>query len=395
MNIKGLLMLSLVLIFGVLDAQAAAGLVEGSIVATDDFAQGLKKLYPDINVSYDSLGNMIIDGKGANVDKFLGYLSTRAELGKLRTFKIGNVSFAFDNLANILSEASGVQKLELSNLDLKSGLAKLAPAIARMQNLQELKLSGNEVTGPALLNFVNAINDSGAKRFPSLRCLQITSNKVVGMSSQGWTALRRLLSFTPNLQVFEFVNNAGGKGLAELAPAIAKMHSLQKLDLSGNGVTVSTIIKFANSLQRNGCTGLTDLRELHFGDNKLDLNSRIDGDINAFELLLSFTPNLQMLDLGLNPLGERIEKLAPTIARISKLQTLNLRNIGISENAVINFVTDLCQWRTKLGVESPLKLTLYGDSFDGAKRVLDARKLNIVVVGSQSSESAVLTRSIV
>lgn len=281
----------------------------------DDFMTVVERDYPNIRVDrcYSRVGDpdlsLRIYGNGTDISNFLNYLRIGGHESITQTpfsidvtqtcFSIERASFNADYLLDILSKDSKLRSLSLHEID-KSTMREFIKGLSQPKNSEILF---------KLRNFF--VDDC---------CLD--------------------------------------EDLAELASAVAKMRNLQQLEISNDGVT-----KFIKVLQSSGANEFSSLKILNLKDTNLslDLMTKGDIDIKAFETLLSFMPNLQELSLRLNLPKDQIEELVSTIVRMPKLKKLELFVGKEDESLVFSLVKTVCQERANSGMTTePLILALPG-----------------------------------
>jgi len=186
----------------------------------------------------------------------------------------------------------------------------LAPALAHMTQLQRLEVS-NARLGPALATLACVLPDS-------LERLDLAGNDITSACERSGflTALAKLI----RLRHISLARNALGSGAVEIVKVLTKLHALQTLDLRQVHLGDSDAANLAPLLQQIG------LETLLLGSNSLT----VDGAC-AITARLSKSALLH-LDLSAAGLHD-ITPLVPLLCDLHALQSVNLRQNGISEGA--------------------------------------------------------------
>lgn len=316
MNLKNLLMLSFSLIFvGNIDVQAAVEplparqettVTEDLLKEINVFIQETKSNYMWIKIEcFD--GNLQIKYDGIckeKIDNILESLSRKSWLGTLKSFELSNVKFDIDNLKNVLSKTHNLQELSFDYI--KTIRTEVS------QDESEDALDTNEFDD--MLKFLS--------EQPWIAALK--SFKLSGPSF-GLGNLNNVLSKTSNLQKLSlsipYQDYEELKHLGDLKKTLHSLHKLQVLELEDGSFSRSNF-DFAALVPSGRDT--PELRELYLGGVIPNTFNSIGYDLKIWNAALSQFPNLEVLDLNSNDLGNGLTTLLPAIKGMHKLKRLNL-----------------------------------------------------------------------
>ena len=171
------------------------------------------------------------------------------------------------------------------NHDYTNNISTIPSAIIKLDQLQELELSGNRL-------------ERLPKEFRELENLQ-----TLDLSGNRLGSLPREIIYLSNLQTLDLSHNK----LEQLPKGIGALSNLQTLDLNYNG-----LMRFPDEI-----AGLHNLRILRLSGDKLEQLTKRIGELS----------NLQTLNLGHN----KLTRLPKEIIHLSNLQTLDLGDNGLEQ----------------------------------------------------------------
>lgn len=158
----------------------------------------------------------------------------------LETFSIENTgctSIVGHSIAEMITNCSGLLKLNISNCRLRQSALEIAQALPATSTLKRLKLSKNELFyGQRRLGVQLGIN---AAKCASLTRIDLSQN---ALSSDAVSGLLRGLSDSPRLHALDLsrneINEPAGRAVAGF---LAKCSELQRLDISQNPILNVTL----------------------------------------------------------------------------------------------------------------------------------------------------------
>ncbi|CAG8583038.1 3136_t:CDS:10 [Gigaspora rosea] len=137
---------------------------------------------------------------------------------------------------------NGLEILDVTGNDIRSGIQYISQALRRNQSLKELHLSENRIDFKGLIFIAD-----GVKHNCHLDLLDISRNPVGGPSVEGVTSLRNALSLNTTLKKL-FLSNTqlSTEGAIALAEYLPETKSLVHLDLTSNlGIDIAGVMALA------------------------------------------------------------------------------------------------------------------------------------------------------
>ncbi|KAG0221980.1 hypothetical protein BGW42_007043 [Actinomortierella wolfii] len=148
----------------------------------------------------------------------------------------------------LLKRTRGVEILDVSNNDLRTGTDYVAQTLRRNQSLKYLSLANNNMDANRLVVLADAL-----KFNTGLQTLDLSYNNVSGPSSAGITALKNKMAVNKTLTKLVLSNtNLQSEGAIALAEFLPETKSLAYLDLTGNDlVDIAGVLALAVSIRMN------------------------------------------------------------------------------------------------------------------------------------------------
>ncbi|RIB03652.1 hypothetical protein C2G38_2224423 [Gigaspora rosea] len=151
---------------------------------------------------------------------------------------------------------NGLEILDVTGNDIRSGIQYISQALRRNQSLKELHLSENRIDFKGLIFIAD-----GVKHNCHLDLLDISRNPVGGPSVEGVTSLRNALSLNTTLKKL-FLSNTqlSTEGAIALAEYLPETKSLVHLDLTSNlGIDIAGVMALAVSIKMNYSVRILDV----------------------------------------------------------------------------------------------------------------------------------------
>ncbi|CAG8767943.1 2492_t:CDS:10, partial [Gigaspora margarita] len=167
----------------------------------------------------------------------------------------------FNEQVEVQAETSRIRKngleiLDVTGNDIRSGVQYISQALRRNQSLKELHLSENRIDFKGLIFIAD-----GVKHNCHLDLLDISRNPVGGPSVEGVTSLRNALSLNTTLKKL-FLSNTqlSTEGAIALAEYLPETKSLVHLDLTSNpGIDIAGVMALAVSIKMNYSVRILDV----------------------------------------------------------------------------------------------------------------------------------------
>ena len=242
--------------------------------------------------------------------KIANSLKTTSTLTKLYLSYNNITEAAADEIAAVLSHNINLQVLNLNGNKLEvTGITKIANSLQNTTTLTELYLSDNNITEEVADHIAAALSHNNYLSVLDLNRNNLKATGVVTITNALQTsALRRL----------ELERNNATKEAADGIAAVLSLNTnLQVLNLNGNKLEVTGIIKIANSLQST-----STLTELYLSDNNITGEAADD-----IANILSLNSSIKVLNLNRNNL-----KVQGVITISKALRKHNLQQFEIERN---------------------------------------------------------------
>ncbi|KAF9165440.1 hypothetical protein DFQ26_000121 [Actinomortierella ambigua] len=156
----------------------------------------------------------------------------------------------------LLKRTRGIEILDLSNNDLRTGTDYVAQTLRRNQSLKYLSLANNNMDANRLVVLADAL-----KFNTGLQTLDLSQNSVCGPMATGITALKNKMTVNKTLTKLVLANtNLQSEGAIALAEFLPETKSLAYLDLTGNDlVDIAGVMALAVSIRMNSSLICLDL----------------------------------------------------------------------------------------------------------------------------------------
>ena len=280
----------------------------------------------------------------ASVNVILQALKDNSQLKLLDLSKNNITGQASEHLASVIKNNSDIQQLGLSDNDLRSSAVVILQALAKISQLKVLDLNRNNMTGQAAEDLANVIkNNLGLERiylsdnnFKSsaavilqalkdnvqLKILSLNNNKMTGEVAED---LANVIKNNSGLEELYLSDNDLRPSAVVILQALAKISQLKVLSLNRNNMTGQAAEDLANVIKNN-----LGLERIYLSDN--------DFKSSAAVILQALKDNAQLKILSLNNnkmTGEVAEDLANVIKNNSGLEELYLSDNDLRSSAVV------------------------------------------------------------
>jgi len=249
-----------------------------------------------------------------------------------------------EDLAKVIKNNSGLEKLYLSNNDLKTSAVVILQALKDISTLKILDLGGNSMTGQVAEDLANVIRNSlgteelylynnylkgstivilqALKENLTLKLLCLNNNN---MTRQVVEDLANVIKNNLGLEKLYLSNNDLKACVVVILKALRENSALKILDLGYNSMSGQVAEDLTNVIRNN-----SGLKELYLSNNEL----------KAFVVLilqaLSKNSKLKILNLsGNNMTGQVVEDLTNFIKNNSDLEALYLSYNNLKASAVL------------------------------------------------------------
>ena len=249
-----------------------------------------------------------------------------------------------EDLANVIKNNSGLEKLYLFNNDLRSSATVILQALKENSQLKALNLNSNNMTGQVAEDLANVIkNNSGLEKLylsnnnlrssatvilqalkenSQLKALNLNDNNMTGQVAE---ELANVIKNNSGLEELHLYNNDLRSSAIVILQALKENSQLKALNLNGNNMTGQVAEDLANVIKNN-----SGLEGLHLYNN--DLRSSATVILQA----LKENSQLKVLNLnGNNMTGQVAEELANVIKNNSGLEELYLYNNDLRSSATV------------------------------------------------------------
>ena len=249
-----------------------------------------------------------------------------------------------EDLANVIKNNSGLEELHLYKNDLKSSATVILQALKENYQLKVLTLNNNNMTGQVAEDLANAIKNNTSleklylsqndlrssatvilqalKENSQLKRLHLNNNNMTGKVAED---LANVVKNNCNLEQLCLENNNIGPSATVILQALKENSQLKVLNLGGNNMTGQVAEDLANVIKNN-----SGLEELHLYEN--DLKSSATVILQA----LKENSQLKVLNLGGNNMtGQVAEDLANVIKNNSGLEELHLYENDLKSSATV------------------------------------------------------------
>ncbi|MGI4863786.1 MAG: leucine-rich repeat domain-containing protein [Janthinobacterium lividum] len=331
-----------------LAAQTLAVLDLADVLKKEIYASLPAALAEPTKVEYLDLRGTGLKALPAEVSGFKNLVAINLSKNNLRKFpmellNLPNLQYVWldeTGLQSLAFEGEQLEKLKQSHivfLSAKSNrLTKVSSSVFTLANLQELKLSGNQISGIAFdkksdlsqsyLQSIDFQNNKFSslptelKDLPSLTHLNFGGNNIKALDKEtaGFTALKSLkLNSNP---------------LKKINPQFYKMTAIEEVDLNQTQLTsLPDSISKLTKLKILVLPGTFANFPADFGQLKLLTELRLNNStpyskINKFPEVLLSCQRLRTLDLS----GAAIQTLPADIAKLRRLENLYLSNCGLT-----------------------------------------------------------------
>ncbi|CAB5362777.1 unnamed protein product [Rhizophagus irregularis] len=158
--------------------------------------------------------------------------------------------------AEKLQRRHGLEVLDASGNDLRSGIQYIAQALHRNQSLKELRIQDNRIDSKGLVFLMDSL-----KYNHTLELFDISKNPVGGPSSEGIIALRNDLPLNTTLKgLFLSNTNLSSEGAIAIAEYLPETNSLIHLDLTTNqDIDIAGVMALAVSIKMNHSVCVLDV----------------------------------------------------------------------------------------------------------------------------------------
>ena len=247
---------------------------------------------------------------------------------------------AGEAISSVILSNRKLERLVLDNNNIGKGLLHVAKALQKLDSLQVLGLSNNDMPKEVSNELALAI-----ERNQSLKILQINDNNLESSSNNILEALCKLsslhslelqsnqlypdtgqcLSFviSKNVQLNQLLlhNNNIGKGMFHIAKALQQLNTVQILNLSNTNMPKETCHDLALAIKCNQCLHTFKL-----------CNNNLHSSVSIILKALSKLSSLKELDLKATQISEDTgEYLSDIILNNADLVCLNLNNNNIGK----------------------------------------------------------------
>ena len=226
---------------------------------------------------------------------------------------------AANDIAAVILNNNDLKALNLSGNPLKTaGIVTIAKALKNISTLSEWRIDWNNVTEEAADDIASVIQNNR-----KLQILDICGNK---FQTVGVIKIAKSLQNIFYLSEL-YLNSVGitEETAGNVADVIVSNNKLQRLNLSGNTLKTTGIIKIARVLKT-----ISSLSELRIKWN--NITEEAADDIAA--VILKNCRKLQILDISGNRFHtDNIIKIAKSLHNVSCLSELYMNDIGITEEA--------------------------------------------------------------
>ena len=232
------------------------------------------------------------------------------------------------DIAIIVSVNTQLKELELSGNKLRTtGAIKIMKASQEICMLEKLYLN-NDITDEAADDIATAISCNIHLQELSLGSNNLQTSGIIKIAR----SLQKISSLT---KLYINHNNISHEAADDIAAAISCNIHLQELNLSGNNLQTSSIIKIARNLQ------ILSLTKLYINHNNISHEAADD-----IATAISFMTKLQEFDVSENNLQTTgVVKIVNVLKDITTLRKLYLSNVNITDEvadgiaAVISYNT--------------------------------------------------------
>ena len=211
------------------------------------------------------------------------------------------------DLANVISNNSGLERIHLFNNDLRSSATVILQALQQNSNLQFLDLGDNIMTEQVIEELGNVIKNNH-----NLKSLGLGNNKF-GPSAK--MILQALMKTCTIITLFLHNNNMTGQAAEGLANVIKNNSNLEQLDLESNNIGPSAIV-ILQALMENSKLKLLNLNSNYMTERVVDDLANV----------IKNNSNLEQLGLENNKLGPSATVILQALKENSQLKVLNLNN---------------------------------------------------------------------